>query len=398
MGLAIVSVVLAGFAKLWWTGRIIKKQRKADEAKTAKLRGMRESGQLKVMKEKHNIPFGVRAIESGIEVDGVWQSGVNTPIPENIKVAKAAARLAEAAKVAARAKHKSNLSSGGPDLGRSSEAYDVVSNYDLSSQAPSVFSIGPEASIASVPRTSTRRPASYRQKRSSRLRFSDYGQNHFNQETLDHLEPRTAEAGQTENWNMSGSRRPSYSEEAIAEGNDRPSASISDLNSARQCLLTSEAMEALHTEMSEGSTRSRDFHADLGLLQRVGLERDYLRVPLQPPPEERPDLSEISDSTVLHSPPRSSYASQRCAEHGNILREPCWPILSDRNPSARAGSIHMNRSVRRPNPAFEILPAGTFGNPVGPMGQPSNDSWSCDLENGYKRHSKRLQKKKRASG
>ncbi|KAK3394584.1 hypothetical protein B0H63DRAFT_51194 [Podospora didyma] len=72
LAMAIVAVFCAGLVKLWWTNRLLKKQEILDEEKRARLQEMRRSG-LSV-KRANDIPFGVRAIQSGVEVDGIWIS------------------------------------------------------------------------------------------------------------------------------------------------------------------------------------------------------------------------------------------------------------------------------------------------------------------------------------
>ena len=74
---AIVVVFCAGLIKLWHTNRLLRKHIVLDEEKLARQREMRKSG-LPVGR-KADIPFGVRAIQTGIEVDGIWISRPGTP-------------------------------------------------------------------------------------------------------------------------------------------------------------------------------------------------------------------------------------------------------------------------------------------------------------------------------
>ncbi|AEO65720.1 uncharacterized protein THITE_2113018 [Thermothielavioides terrestris NRRL 8126] len=70
--MAIVAVFCAGLCKLWWNNRLMKKQEALDKEKRARLEEMRKAGL--PAKRANNVPFGVRAIQSGVEVDGIWIS------------------------------------------------------------------------------------------------------------------------------------------------------------------------------------------------------------------------------------------------------------------------------------------------------------------------------------
>ena len=75
--------IFLGFIKLWYDRSKLRKYSKIDKGKQAATPEMLESQpvqQVQAEEMKSDIPFGVRAIESGIEVDGVWISRSNTPV------------------------------------------------------------------------------------------------------------------------------------------------------------------------------------------------------------------------------------------------------------------------------------------------------------------------------
>jgi len=79
----IVVTIFLGLLKLWYDRNKIRKYSKVDKGKTAATPEMLESQpvqQVQAEEMKQDIPFGIRAIESGIEVDGVWISRSNTPV------------------------------------------------------------------------------------------------------------------------------------------------------------------------------------------------------------------------------------------------------------------------------------------------------------------------------
>ncbi|KAH6636686.1 hypothetical protein F5144DRAFT_601405 [Chaetomium tenue] len=72
LAMGIVCVFCAGLGKLWWNNRLMKKKELLDDEKRARVEEMRKTGL--PMKRANTVPFGVRAIQSGIEVDGIWIS------------------------------------------------------------------------------------------------------------------------------------------------------------------------------------------------------------------------------------------------------------------------------------------------------------------------------------
>lgn len=68
--MGIVSVFCAGLIKLWWNNRLMKKKEILDEEKRARVEEMRKTGL--PMKRANTVPFGIRALQSGVEVDGIW--------------------------------------------------------------------------------------------------------------------------------------------------------------------------------------------------------------------------------------------------------------------------------------------------------------------------------------
>ncbi|CAI6246176.1 unnamed protein product [Periconia digitata] len=77
----IVATIMLGLCKLRYDTLKVRKYSKVDKGKgkTEQTPEMLEA-QTVVAKHDEDIPFGIRAIESGIEVDGVWISRSNTPV------------------------------------------------------------------------------------------------------------------------------------------------------------------------------------------------------------------------------------------------------------------------------------------------------------------------------
>ncbi|VTT58485.1 unnamed protein product [Fusarium fujikuroi] len=79
LGCCIVLVFAMGLVKLWWSNRAIRRLEIIDEEKRARISLMSRCG-IENMRPPE-IPFGVRAILSGVEVEGIWISRPNSPGP-----------------------------------------------------------------------------------------------------------------------------------------------------------------------------------------------------------------------------------------------------------------------------------------------------------------------------
>ena len=80
-----VVTVIGGLCKLKYSHWKIRKYNKVTATEATQTPEVLEAQQPPegVQEEKDEIPFGIRAIESGIEVDGVWISRSNTPVPSS---------------------------------------------------------------------------------------------------------------------------------------------------------------------------------------------------------------------------------------------------------------------------------------------------------------------------
>ncbi|KAL2759136.1 hypothetical protein ACRALDRAFT_1069248 [Sodiomyces alcalophilus JCM 7366] len=74
---AIAVVFFIGYVKLCWTNRYLKRQEALDDEKRIRSSQMRKSGLSS--RRDMEVPFGVRAIESGVTVDGIWICNTSVP-------------------------------------------------------------------------------------------------------------------------------------------------------------------------------------------------------------------------------------------------------------------------------------------------------------------------------
>ncbi|RKU42284.1 hypothetical protein DL546_000678 [Coniochaeta pulveracea] len=83
LAMSIVIVFLMGLGKLWWNNRLTRRQELLDEEKRSRMSEVRRTGVS--LKKRSEIPFGVRAIQGGVEVDGIWISRPTTSSSEDNK-------------------------------------------------------------------------------------------------------------------------------------------------------------------------------------------------------------------------------------------------------------------------------------------------------------------------
>ncbi|VUC33100.1 unnamed protein product [Clonostachys rosea] len=74
---SIIFVFILGLGKLWWTNRLIQRLELEDAEKKARQFDIQHCG-IDYLRAD-DVPFGVRAIQRGIEVEGIWISQPNTP-------------------------------------------------------------------------------------------------------------------------------------------------------------------------------------------------------------------------------------------------------------------------------------------------------------------------------
>jgi hypothetical protein len=404
---AIVLVFCLGWAKLWLVSRRNRKRAVADEEKAAKIQELRISGFIVKSKRENHIPFGVRALESGVEIDGIWVSTTKTPVPESLKQLRdsdhppeSLESINEGRPLSAEELSPPRMSFSGP-LQPAFRPSRVFSSHSKSSEAfqPS------ETKISSRDRASA-----YKPKRSSHLRFSSYGDIQVNQDTLSQLEG--AATLPPENFQHEQSSRRQTAEDSSSDAaadNERSSGTESDSSLTGKGVI-SEIPQLVRAQSSgAGSKRSRrskgrtnhdsdDSTSSTGLLSKG----EYFRIPPGSPPQAKfnpfatpevsPNLGSVS-MRVTNRPPTDEIEA---------LGESWRPLLSNKQPASptepifKPGTLHLNKAVRKVNSGFEVLPAGTFDLSSG-YSRRDSDGVTSPAESvegiNRKRSTKKLQKK-----
>ncbi|KAH6646458.1 hypothetical protein BKA67DRAFT_541424 [Truncatella angustata] len=322
---AIVLVFFAGLGKLWWINRSVRKHELLDEEKKERMTEIRKTGI--PVKKRPEIPFGVRAIQSGIEVDGIWISRPGTP---NSQTPLGASLLSL---------------SGAEGKGKAKINYDVVTTSPQHSPSSSIFetSISPPKSPATGPQ-STYRPKHVPRQSSARANEA------LNADALSKPDGTTIPkpALQTYIPRSSFAIMPSSSQSSTSE---------------RTSSSSDEAYVPLRQPSAHIHARKNSSFPELMDTEREG----YFSTPKTSPTgsPENPFATPEGGRT-------------RQASVASSFRLPTGVQTPAMAPPARSysGETHVNRASRRVNAGFEVLPAGTFGAELSANGS------EVDLESG----------------
>jgi hypothetical protein len=254
------------------------------------------------IRKRPEIPFGVRAIQSGIEVDGIWISRPGTPNSQMLLGASSVTLTSET------------------DLkGKSKMTSDMVTPSPNHSPSSSVFETSP--SPPRSPATGTQ--STYRPKHAPR-RSSSRANEVLNTSSLEKLEetPMERPALQTYVPRSVFSKMPS-SKQPPAQGERSSSSSEEAYIPSRRQSPVSDLVDNAEREGYFSSSRTspeNPFATPEGGRTRQTSDASSFRLP-------------TGIHTPVMAPPVRSYS----------------------------GETHVNRVSRRVNAGFEVLPAGTFG-------------------------------------
>lgn len=409
---AIVVVFCLGWTKLWWVLRRNKKQTVVDEEKRVKIQDLRMSGVIIKLDQENQVPFGVRALQSGVEIDGIWVSTSKLPIPESLRQFR-------------NSELSSDSSFGSTDDGTPFSPEELSPpRMSFSGPLQPAFRPSPvsvetrktfEGFRPSTFKTLSRDLASaYKPRRSSHLRFSSSGDSQVNQDTLSQLEGIAPTLPEKVHHQLSSYKQAAMldSSSDAAADNERSSDSDSDGSpTGKEVIAETHQLvrgtsfrvvsKRSHRGRGRGSHDSDDSNASI----RLPSKGDYFSVAPDSPP--RPELNPFA--TPDASPTLGSIAMKVThrlpTDEIEALGESQWPLLSKRQSESQAelvftpGSLHVNKIARRINSGFELLPAGTFDLTTGPVrNNPGGIIVSAEsVDDDERRRSKKLQKKGRDS-
>lgn len=395
LALAILAVFCAGFVKVMWTNRFVKRQRIVDEEKRAKIQELRKSGQFIEPRKSQDIPFGLRAIQSGVQVDGIWISGTRAPVRGSPKPGYGIGSSSESSETI---NHQSpdatsqHWTKGKPPKHTWSGVYGGSTHLPMLSQEE-------ELGSTAEPPSSTKSAGynTYKPRRSSYLRFGSYGETRYDEESLAQLEG-------AQNTKKQSNKKPN--QESGKEDRDGDTSSGHGADNERS---SSESDSSFHHASEEQPVQRAVRLSALQISPKVVVSSSY-RAPL------RAQFSHGDYVPVLVDDPLKSDRS--AGPHRNPANGPSTANMTPRpRPSTEVpllprthytpakpqwesfvpGELHLNRSSRVVNSGFEVLPAGTFGTPSAFTGHGDQIRLPQVEEERARREPGKLQKKGRTS-
>lgn len=296
---SIVLVFFAGLGKLWWINRSVRKHEQLDEEKKSRMEEIQRVGI--PVRRRPEIPFGVRAIQSGVEVDGIWISRPGTPNSQT-----------PTADSVTKGKSKMSADVVGPSPDQSPSS----SIFETSSSPPRSPTMGPQA---------TYKPRHVPNRTSSRTTES------FNAESLDKLEDNLVKQPTLRTYRPRSTTPTAPVYHAMTTG-------------GRSSSSSDEVYVPSHQSSLRTHTRRMSPFPHI-----IDTERDgYFPSPQGSPenPFTTPDggrTRQVSNASSFRLP---------TAAHAPTVAAPV---------RSYSGETHVNRASRKVNAGFEVLPAGTFG-------------------------------------
>ena len=341
--MAIVAVFCAGLVKLWWNNRLMEKQEVLDEEKRARVEEMRKTGL--PIKRTSDVPFGVRAIQSGVEVPGIWISRSLSPN------GAAGAKLASSSTLAGRDADSQKKAGGYPEDEKSGLVTTVSLDRGSARQSPSNGSIFQKLTDSDSVESAQSVAAPVSQFACKAKRQSSRPIGVLNEDTLRRLE------GQGPPKPLYDTYVPTPSRRKPRQPSQRSSASSSGESVASQ-------PHSVRSASGKSYTSSRS--------SRLYLHRNSHGPRTGHDPALR-RWSEKEGPDPFGTPARTlsgfSAFSHQTETHGSLSQS---QDMSAPEPTFGPGDLRFNKTSRRVNDGFEVLPAGTFGTPgeVGATGEP----------------------------
>lgn len=373
-----MAVFVIGFARLWWTSRHVKKHTLLDEEKALKIQELRRKGHTIKSEREDDPPFGVRAIESGIEIDGIWVSRSNTPISGSLRTFRSSDRSSFSSVRSTESTRTISPEERLPRIHPNTEG-------PLHAIAPGMLALGrvlPGDSVLSSPHGPLSRPgmSTYKPRRSSQLRFSSYADMQLDKETLSKLEgvarPNSLQLLSSNRSSYQAANQVDPSSESVPDI-EHSSGTYSDGGLSPRPEVVKQAepslLEATRHTLQKG--KGRVIHKPSNSTGSIvaSCAGDYFSLPHHSPPQPKSSpliTPELSPTITPSIPLRDITRAQ--TDETEASAESQLPLLSDPFPDVPQhvafmpgvpGTIHINKTYRRVNSSFEVFPAGSFDKP-----------------------------------
>ncbi|KAI1763443.1 hypothetical protein GGR53DRAFT_367699 [Hypoxylon sp. FL1150] len=354
---AIVVVFCAGLVKLWWLSRYLKKHTVLDLEKRARQMEMQKSG-LPAGK-RIDIPFGVRAIQSGIQVDGIWISRPGTPI--------------ETSQSSPSISSSSTLETDSRSKGKEKELSAHLSTTVTEVQTTPEFTPQPSPPAS----LSERHGGEPSHNRAYPLGTQPtYGPVGPSRRRTDITLTETPDVDIPYQAEYEGARHLQVVETYV------PTNSFSSTE-------FSESSSSQRRTVADRSSSSSDEGADpvryVTNLRRSAAPSPQALISFD---EVKPLGHDAGDSSNSYAEKTKNPFETPAAAESQWVSRPPLAANKPRPYRTYSGEAHVNTSSRRVNAGFEVLPAGTFGHPDSPVEMEDSRS---------RRHSSKLHKKNQLS-
>jgi len=392
---------------------MVQRQEIVDEEKRTRIEALRRSGQIIESRKSHDIPFGIRAIQSGIQVDGIWISNGNSPVPSELKLDQMQGDSDTTEGGDSRARVKAPEVPQQPSRPNSRQGRPLTRT--LSSGMPPLER-SPDPTSSERPGSAGNR-TSYKPRKSSHLRYGSYGETRYDAETLGHLEgqpspslsPKTSPKKKLlQTYRLRGSHQIEHETDSSAADNEHSSGTSSDSDAtlSNNVLLKDRRHESAVVQPSNPNfsapidTNVPSNRATRSSYPVQSSKAEYFSVPRDSPgyessdPFATPRQSPMDRSPLIRPMIPDTEPSISLGEDSRLLRQ-----SQNRPPSPFVpGELHLNKVVRKVNSGFEVLPAGTFGVPanIGGNGSEVDEYGNSNDDTGDRKQSK-LQKKRPGS-
>lgn len=337
-----------------------------------KIQELRRSGQIVEAKKNHEIPFGVRAIQSGIQVDGIWISKANTPAVSELKLGSGGTSpdmlpspdpkngtITDIRPLTNQATHRQYLTEE-----------DVLQRFDNTYAFPE-RSEKPQVQGAYKPRRA-----------SHPKQHGVHGE--FDETTLHHLEGTSAQK-------KVHVHRPRHNSSRHAEVEGESSAADNELSSSVSSRSDASLSQNMHSGMDQDESPLKPSAVISATEVQSPANVQSSRAEYFSVPGDSPSTEAVNPFQTPYASPTFSATPLVAFDNSEEYR------LQQSQAEAPfvAGQLHMNKSVRKVNSGFEVLPAGTFGVPTELKGKGLESDLEAE-DSGERRQSK-LQKKQRTS-
>ncbi len=348
------------YFKLLWANRLANKQEDRDDERGIAFRESGQCTQAAEARKSQDIPFGIRAVQSGIQVDGIWISKDSVLIPASIN-------LGHMVNGSFDRRQNQNLGLRVSLDNIQVAVHPTAQPGTVRRQDESRTLLAGWCSKSAVGQEFRGHRPAYKPRRSSQLRYDSY---EGRKETGDKVEGKPRETA--EKRVQKSDDIPDLENDALSDAAadiEHHSGSDTDVTLSCNSVVRMNDQRELFSSLSPGGKKLLgSTGVASGTPPPPSLLLPHSKDQFQPlllghSGDEKLDTFAAAMANPMDNvlPFKLPYArTARDLATSGELRAPL--LFNCEYPSPFIpGELHMNKSVRKVNSGFEILPAGTFG-------------------------------------